>query len=141
MFNILSQITLKVKFLRNEEQHCLLPSLVDDFTCVHSKNALLIHILSALFSSTSVLFSCAPFGTKSYIYIYIYICACVCVCVCDIYYKVNAFAYLEFICLFSLHHDHNPNFLCSRNILDFWFLNGPHCKCTEAQKMTVDKHT
>ena len=26
MFNILSQITLKVKFLRNEEQHCLLPS-------------------------------------------------------------------------------------------------------------------
>ena len=41
MFNILSQITLKVKFLRNEEQHCLLPSLVDDFTCVHSKNALL----------------------------------------------------------------------------------------------------
>ena len=28
MFNILSQITLKVKFLRNEEQHCLLPSLV-----------------------------------------------------------------------------------------------------------------
>ncbi len=68
MFNILSQITLKVKFLRNEEQHCLLPSLVDDFTCVHSKNALLTHILSTLFSSTSVLFSCAPFGTKSYIY-------------------------------------------------------------------------
>ena len=53
MVNILSQITLKVKFLRNEEQHCLLPSLVDDFTCVHSKNALLTHILSTLFSSTS----------------------------------------------------------------------------------------
>ena len=69
MFNILSQTTLKVKFLRNEEQHCLLPSLVDDFTCVHSKNALLTHILSALFSSTSVLFSCTPFGTKSYIII------------------------------------------------------------------------
>ena len=68
MFNILSQITLKVKFLRNEEQHCLLPSLVDDFTCVHSKNALLTHILSTLFSSTSVFFSCTPFGTKSYIY-------------------------------------------------------------------------
>ena len=67
MFNILSQITLKVKFLRKEEQRCLLPSLVDDFTCVHSKNALLTHILSTLFSSTSVLFSCAPFGTKSYI--------------------------------------------------------------------------
>ena len=66
MFNILSQ-TLKVKFLRNEEQRCLLPSLVDDFTCVHSKNALLTHILSTLFSSTSVLFSGAPFGTKSYI--------------------------------------------------------------------------
>jgi len=66
MFNILSQITLKVKFLRNEEQHCLLPSLVDDFTCVHSKNALLTHILSTLFSSTSVLFSCTPFGTKSF---------------------------------------------------------------------------
>ena len=65
MFNILSQITLKVKFLSNEEQHCLLPSLVDDFTCVRSKNALLTHILSTLFSSTSVLFSCAPFGTKS----------------------------------------------------------------------------
>ena len=65
MFNISSQITLKVKFLRNEEQRCLLPSLVDDFTCVHSKNALLTHILSTLFSSTSVLFSCAPFGTKS----------------------------------------------------------------------------
>ena len=64
MFNILSQITLKVKYLRNEEQHCLLPSLVDDFTCVHSKNALLTHILSTLFSSTSVLFSCAPFGTN-----------------------------------------------------------------------------
>ena len=41
MFNILSQITLKVRFLRNEEQHCLLPSLVEDFTCVHSKTALL----------------------------------------------------------------------------------------------------
>ena len=70
MFNISSQITLKVKFLRNEEQHCLLPSLVDDFTCVHSKNSLLTHkhILSTLFSSTSVLFSCTPFGTKSYIY-------------------------------------------------------------------------
>ena len=39
MFNILSQITLNVKFLRNEEQHCHLPSLVDDFTCVHPKNA------------------------------------------------------------------------------------------------------
>ena len=59
MFNILSQITLK-------EQHCLLPSLVDDFTCVHSKYALLTHILSTLFCSTSVLFSCTPFGTKSY---------------------------------------------------------------------------
>ena len=69
MFNILSQITLKVKFLKNEEQHCLLPSLVDDFTCVHSKNALLTHILSTLFSSTSVLFSCTPFGTKSINYI------------------------------------------------------------------------
>ena len=69
MFNILSQITLKVKFLRNEEQHCLLPSLVDDFTCVHSKNALLTHILSTLFSNISVLFSCTPFGTKSYIYV------------------------------------------------------------------------
>ena len=71
MFNILSQITLKVKFLRNKEQHCLLPSLVDDFTCVHSKNELLTHILSTLFSSTSVLFSCTPFGTKSYIYIWL----------------------------------------------------------------------
>ncbi len=67
MFNILSQITLKVNFFRNEEQLCLLPSLVDDFTCVHSKNALLTHILSTLFSSTSVLFSCTPFGTKSLI--------------------------------------------------------------------------
>jgi len=57
--------TVKVKFLRNEEQHCLLPSLVDDFTCVHSKNALLTHTLSTLFSSTSVLFSCTPFGTVS----------------------------------------------------------------------------
>ena len=64
MFNILSPITLKVKFLRNKEQHCLLPSVVDDFTCVHSKNALLTHILSTLFSSTSVLFSCTPFGTN-----------------------------------------------------------------------------
>ena len=64
MFNILSQITLKVKFLRNEEQHCLLPSLVDDFTCVHSKDALLIHILSTLFSSTSVLFSCVQMGVR-----------------------------------------------------------------------------
>ena len=26
---------------RKEEQHCLLPPLVDDFTCVHSKNPLL----------------------------------------------------------------------------------------------------
>ena len=64
----MSQITLKVKFLRNEERQCLLPSLVDDFTCVHSKNALLTHILSTLFSSTSVLFSCTLFGTKSYIW-------------------------------------------------------------------------
>ena len=60
-----TETTVKVKFLRNEEQHCLLPSLVDDFTCVHSKNALLTHILSTLFSSTSVLFSCTPFGIKS----------------------------------------------------------------------------
>ena len=77
MFNILSQITLKVKFLRNEE-HCLLPSLVDNFTCVHSKNALLTHILSPLFRSTSVIFSCTPFGTKSYLYIYIYIYIYIC---------------------------------------------------------------
>ena len=62
MFNILSQITLKVKFLGNKEQHHLLPSLVDVFTCVHSENALLTHILSTLFSSTSVIFSCTPFG-------------------------------------------------------------------------------
>ena len=60
-----SFVTLKVKILTNGEQHCLLSSLVDDFTCVHSKNALLTHILSTLFSSTSVLFSCTPFGTKS----------------------------------------------------------------------------
>ena len=33
------------------------------------KNTSLTHILSTLFSSTSVLFSCTPFGTKSYIYI------------------------------------------------------------------------
>ena len=32
------------------------------------KNALLTHILSTLFSSTSVFFSCTPFGTKSYIW-------------------------------------------------------------------------
>ena len=51
--------------LKMDKQHCLLPSLVDDFTCVHSKNALLTHILSTLFSSTSVLFCCTPFGTKS----------------------------------------------------------------------------
>ena len=36
---------------------------MDDFTCVHSKNALLTHILSTSFSITSVLFSCKPFGT------------------------------------------------------------------------------
>ena len=54
--------TLNVKFLRNEEQHCLPLSLVDDFTCVHSENALLSHILSTLLSSTSVLFSCTPLG-------------------------------------------------------------------------------
>ena len=58
-------ITLKVTFIGNKEQHCHLPSLVDDFACVHSKNALLSHILSTLFSSTSVLFSCTPFGTQS----------------------------------------------------------------------------
>ena len=77
MFNILSQITLKlvkVKFLRNEEQHCLLLSLVDDFTGVHSKNALLTHnhILSTLFSGTSGFFSCTPFGTKSNISIHFF---------------------------------------------------------------------
>ena len=77
MFNILSQITLKVKFLRNKEQHCLLPSLVDDFTVFIQKNALLTHILSTLFSSTSVLFSCTPFGTKSFTnsYSYNYVCS------------------------------------------------------------------
>ena len=32
------------------------------------KNALLTHNLSTLFSSTSVLFSCTPFGAKSYIW-------------------------------------------------------------------------
>ena len=69
MLNILTQITLKVKFPRNEEQHCLLPSQVDDFTCVHSKNALLAHI-----SIISVLFSCTLFGTKSYLL------HCMCVC-------------------------------------------------------------
>ena len=38
------------------------------------KIALLIHILSTLFSSTSVLFSCTPFNTKSlYIWLSIYI--------------------------------------------------------------------
>ena len=47
---------------QNEEQHCLLPSLGDDFTCIHPENALLTHILSTLFSSTSVLFSCTPFS-------------------------------------------------------------------------------
>ena len=31
------------------------------------KNAILTYILSTLFSSTSVLFSCTPFGTKSYV--------------------------------------------------------------------------
>ena len=78
MFNILSQITLKVKFLRNKEQHCLLPSLVDDFTCVHPKNTLLTHILSTLFSSTSVLFSCTPFGTKSInMHVGVQMCRCV----------------------------------------------------------------
>ena len=98
MFNILSQITLKVKFLRNEEQHCLLPSLwlVDDFTCVHSKNALLTHILSTLFSSTSVLFSCTPFGTKKYrnVSIHIYICmsqSCF-PSPCDTSYLVNKYS-------------------------------------------------
>jgi len=100
MFNILSQITLKVKFLRNEEQHCLLPSLVDDFTCVHSKNALLTHILSTLFSSTSVLFSCTPFGTKSYIYIYIYIYIWACAKRCSVwtihFLVVNASSGLSF---------------------------------------------
>ena len=30
---------------------------------------IITHILSTLFCSTSVLFSCTPFGTKSYIYI------------------------------------------------------------------------
>ena len=44
----------------------LLPSLVDDFIHVHSENALLTHILSTLFSSTSVLFSCTPFGAMSF---------------------------------------------------------------------------
>ena len=66
MSNILSHTTWQVKFLRNEEQHCLLPSLVDDFTCVHSENALLTRIPSTLFSSTPVLFSCMPFGIQSY---------------------------------------------------------------------------
>ena len=70
MFNILSQITLKVKFLRNEEQHCLLPSLVDDFTCVHSKNALLTHILSTVFSSKMSSFL-AHLLALSHIYIYL----------------------------------------------------------------------
>ena len=65
MFNVLSEITFKAKFLGNKEQHCLSLSLVDDFKCVHSENALLTHILSTLFSSTSVLFSCAPFGIQS----------------------------------------------------------------------------
>ena len=68
MFSILSQITLNVIFFRNEEQHCLLSSLVNDFVCVRLKNALLTHILSTLFSNTSVLFSCTPFVTKTFIY-------------------------------------------------------------------------
>ena len=75
--NILSQMTLKlkVKFPVKEEQHCLLPSRVDGFTCVHSENALLIHTLSIWFSSTSILFSCTPFGIYIYI-IFIYGCGC-----------------------------------------------------------------
>ena len=50
----------------SQEQRAALPSTVDDLTCVHSKNALLTHILSTLFSSTSVLFSCTPFGAMSF---------------------------------------------------------------------------
>ena len=64
MFTMLSQIIDEVKFLVNEEQHCLLPSMVDDFICVHSENALLTHTLTILFSSTFALrlFFYTPFG-------------------------------------------------------------------------------
>ena len=79
MFTILSQ-TIAVKFLRNNEQHCLLPSMVDDFICAHSENALLTHTLSVLFSSTSALrlfffffFFYTPFGIYIYILISSYV--------------------------------------------------------------------
>ena len=68
MLNILSQITLKVKFLRNEEQHCLLPSLVEDFTCVHySLTSCQLYLLVPLSSFLAHLLA------LSHIYIYIYI--------------------------------------------------------------------
>ena len=51
----------------SQEQRAALPSLFTGgrlHTC--SLKKCITHILSTLFSSTSVLFSCAPFGTKSY---------------------------------------------------------------------------
>ena len=57
----------------SQERRAALPS---PFTCVHSKKYITHSqshpvnvIVSTLFSSTSVLFSCTPFGTKSYIII------------------------------------------------------------------------
>ena len=65
MCNVQHIVTNHTESQISQEQRAPLPSLVDDFTCVHSENALLTNILSTLFSSTSVPFSCPPFGTKS----------------------------------------------------------------------------
>ena len=70
MCNVQHLVTNHTESQISQERRAALPS---PFTggwlhMCSSKKALLTHILSTLFSSTSVLFSCTPFGTK-YIYL------------------------------------------------------------------------
>ena len=89
MCNIQHLVTNHTESRISQERRAALPS---PFTggwlhMCSSKNALLTHILSTLFSSTSVLFSCTPFGTKSYECIHTYVQrqrerdVCVCACI------------------------------------------------------------
>ena len=68
MCNVQHIVTNHTEIQISQERRAALPSHLTGgwlYMCTLKKNALLTHILSTLFSSTSVLFSCTPFGTKS----------------------------------------------------------------------------
>ena len=69
MCNVQHLVTNHTESQISQEQRAAQPSLFTGGWLHHvfiQKNALLTYILSTWFSSTSVLFSCTPFGAKSY---------------------------------------------------------------------------